>query len=143
MILKGSLWFHIHATQGGCGPLTSLRTLLASNARAGRAPPKIVTFRRGDAAARAVIGPLTKTRRRTINVHDCVEASVWSLSCGNVGPYKGLKSLDNILPGLFSPSEPSVIDRVLSGAERLADTLQPDAGWAALDKMDAAHCDAP
>ena len=28
--------------------------------------PKTATFRRGDAAARAVIGPLTKTRRRTM-----------------------------------------------------------------------------
>ena len=45
----------------------------------------IVTFRRGDAAA-AVIGPLTKTRHGTINVHDCVEASAWSLRCGNVEP---------------------------------------------------------
>ena len=33
--------------------------------------PKIVTFRR---AVRAVIGPLTKTPRRTIKVHDCVES---------------------------------------------------------------------
>ena len=28
-------------------------------------------------AARAVIDPLTKTRRRTVKVHDCVEASAW------------------------------------------------------------------
>ena len=56
------------------------------NARGLRTPygpdvrlPKIVTFRRGDAAARAVIGPLTKTQCRTIKVHDYVEASAWSL----------------------------------------------------------------
>ena len=41
---------------------------------------------RGDAAAGAVIGPLTKTRRRTIKVQDCVEASAPSLRCVNVGP---------------------------------------------------------
>ena len=33
--------------------------------------PRIVTFHRGDAAARAAIGPLTNTRRRTIKVHYC------------------------------------------------------------------------
>ena len=31
--------------------------------------PKIVACRRGNTAARAVIGPLTKTRRRNIKVH--------------------------------------------------------------------------
>ena len=42
---------------------------------------KIVT------TARAVIGPLTRTRhRRTINVHDYVEATARSLRCVNVGP---------------------------------------------------------
>ena len=48
--------------------------------------PKIVTFHRGDAAARAVIRQLTKNRRRTINVHDYVEATAGSLRCINVGP---------------------------------------------------------
>ena len=48
--------------------------------------PKIVTSRRGDAAARAAIGPLTETRGRTINVHGYVEASAGSLRCVNVGP---------------------------------------------------------
>ena len=47
---------------------------------------KIVTFLQGDAAARAVIGPLTKTRRRPIKVQECVEASAWSLRCVNVEP---------------------------------------------------------
>ena len=37
--------------------------------------PKMLTLRQGDAAARAVICLLTKTRRRTIKVHDYVEAS--------------------------------------------------------------------
>ena len=37
--------------------------------------PEIVTFRWGNAAARPVIGRLTKTRRRTINAHDHVDAS--------------------------------------------------------------------
>ena len=35
---------------------------------------------------RAVIGPLTKTRRSTINAHDYVYASAWSLRCVNAGP---------------------------------------------------------
>ena len=39
--LKGSLWFEVDATQGGYRHVTSLRrTLLASTARAWRAPPK-------------------------------------------------------------------------------------------------------
>ena len=38
--LKGWLWSHIHTTQGAYGPLTSLRALLASTARAWRAPPR-------------------------------------------------------------------------------------------------------
>ena len=38
--LKGWLWSHVHATQVGYGPLTSLRTLLASTARAWRGPPR-------------------------------------------------------------------------------------------------------
>ena len=37
---KGWLWSNVHATQGGYGPLTSLRTLLTSTARAWLAPPK-------------------------------------------------------------------------------------------------------
>ena len=49
---------------------------------------KIVTFCRGDAAARAVIGPLTKTRPRTINVDDYIDATAGSLSCVNLGPYR-------------------------------------------------------
>ena len=61
-----------------CGP--SLRPPKGPDARL----PKIVNFRQGDAAARAVIGPLTKARRRTIKVHDCVEASAWSMRCGIV-----------------------------------------------------------
>ena len=32
--LKGFLWFHVPATQGGYGPLTSLLTLLASGSKA-------------------------------------------------------------------------------------------------------------
>ena len=63
-----------------CGP--SLRRPQGPDVRL----PKIVTFRWGDAAARAVIGPLTKNRRRTIKVHDYIEASAWSLRCVNVGP---------------------------------------------------------
>ena len=62
----GLIWSHIRTTQGGVtdpirpyGP--SLRPLPGPGVRL----PKIVTFHRGDAAARAVIGPLTKTRRRT------------------------------------------------------------------------------
>ena len=51
--------------KGLYGPLASLRTLLVSTA-SDVALPKIVTLRRGDAAAaRVVIGPLTKTRHRT------------------------------------------------------------------------------
>ena len=42
---------------------------------------KMVRFRWRDAAARAVIDPLTKTRRRTINV-----MTAWSLRYVNVGP---------------------------------------------------------
>ena len=57
--LKGWLWWHIHTTQGGDGP--ALRPPQGPDVRL----PEIVTFRRGEAAARAVIGPLTKTRRRT------------------------------------------------------------------------------
>ena len=34
------LWSHVHATQGGYGPATSLRTLLGSTSRAWRAPHK-------------------------------------------------------------------------------------------------------
>ena len=71
-----------------CGP--SLQTLLADPPCVHRKGPdvrlpEIVTFRQGDAATRAVIGPLTKTRCRTIKVHDCVDASAWSLRCVNVG----------------------------------------------------------
>ena len=63
-----------------CGP--SLRPRPGPDVRL----PKIVTFRGGDAATRAVIGPLTKTRRRTIKVHDCVEASAWVAlgECGTI-----------------------------------------------------------
>ena len=32
--VKGSLWFHVDGTQGSYGPVSSLRTLLASTARA-------------------------------------------------------------------------------------------------------------
>ena len=60
-----------YATQGGYGPL---RPCIHRKGRT--CASKTVTFRRGDAGARAVIGPLTKTRRRTINGHDCVEGSV-------------------------------------------------------------------
>ena len=49
-------------------------------------PRRPGTHRRADyggwrimADYRAVIGPLTKTWRRTIKVHDCVEASAWLL----------------------------------------------------------------
>ena len=63
--LKAKLWFHVDATQGGYGPLTSLRTLYASTAMAAVHLPKIVTLRRGDAAARVVIGPLPNSRRKT------------------------------------------------------------------------------
>ena len=68
-----------------CGP--SLRPTQGPDVRL----PEIVTFRWGDWAARPVIGPLTKTRRRTITVHDCVKASVWSLRCVNAGPKSTLK----------------------------------------------------
>ena len=44
------------------------------------ASPKIVTFRRGDAAPRAVIGPFTKTRHRIVNIHDYVEATAGVLA---------------------------------------------------------------
>jgi hypothetical protein len=40
LALKGWLWSHVHARHGCWGPLTSLWTLLASTARAWRAPPK-------------------------------------------------------------------------------------------------------
>ena len=40
LIHKGWLWSHVHATQGGYGPLRPLQTLLASTARAWRVPPK-------------------------------------------------------------------------------------------------------
>ena len=50
--------------KGVYGPITSLPTLHASAARAWRTPPEEFNLRRGDAAARAVIGPLTKTRTR-------------------------------------------------------------------------------
>jgi hypothetical protein len=63
-----------------CGP--SLRPPQGPDVRL----PKIVTFPRGYAAARALIVPLTKTRRRTIKVHDCVAASPWSLRCVNLEP---------------------------------------------------------
>ena len=61
-----------------CGP--SLRPTQGPDVR----HTKMLTFRRGDAAARAVIGPLNKTRRRTIKVHDFIEASAWSLRCVNM-----------------------------------------------------------
>ena len=48
--------------------------------------PKTVTFHQGDAAARAVIGPLAKTDAEPKQVHNRVEASAWSLGCVNVGP---------------------------------------------------------
>ena len=60
--LKGWLWSLVHPTQGGYGPCKpSLRPPLGPVVRL----PEIVTFRRGDTIARAVIGPLTKTRTRT------------------------------------------------------------------------------
>ena len=60
-----------------CGP--SLRPPQGRDAHL----PNMLTFRRDDAAARAVIGPLTQTRRRTIKVHDCVEASALR-ECGTI-----------------------------------------------------------
>ena len=61
-----------------------------------------------------MIGPLTKTPRRTRKVQDRVEASAWSLRCVNVGPksalnpdpdpdrpqisYSGLRSYDPSVP---------------------------------------------
>ena len=48
---------------------------------------KILTLRRGDAAARALIGPLKKqTDAEPKQVHDCVEATAWSLRCVDVEP---------------------------------------------------------
>ena len=41
--LKGRLWSHVHAMQGGYGPLTSLRTLQGPDVRL----TKILTFRWG------------------------------------------------------------------------------------------------
>ena len=81
---KGSLWSHVHATQGGYWPCRLLGPPQGPDVRL----PKILTFRRGDAAARAVIGPLTKTRRKTINDHDYVEASAGSLALRERGTIK-------------------------------------------------------
>ena len=43
------------------------------------ASQKNLLFRRGDAAARALSGPLTKTQRRTIKVHDYGDPGVIAL----------------------------------------------------------------
>ena len=69
--LNAELWFHVDATQGG------LRTLyvLASTTGAGVLLQKIVTLRRGDAAARPVIARSLKPDAEPKHVHDCVEAS--------------------------------------------------------------------
>ena len=70
--------------------------------------PKIVTFRRGDPAASSVIGPLTKTRRTTIKVHGCVEASAWSLRCGNVGHNQPFTSMSDLYFLLGHPKVPAL-----------------------------------
>ena len=76
---KAWLWFHVDATQGGL----RTRYVLAD-------PPCV--HRKGltvrvHVAARAVIGPLTKTLAKNQKpVHDCVEASAWSLICVDVEP---------------------------------------------------------
>ena len=58
--VKASLWFQLsmNLKLRPCG--LSLRQPQGPDVRL----PKIVTFRRGEVAARAVICPLTKTRRR-------------------------------------------------------------------------------
>ena len=84
--LKGWLRSHVHATQGGLRTPYVLANPPCVHLKGPDVQlPKIVTFYWGDAAARAVIGPLSKTQRGTIKVHDCVEASVWSLRRVNVG----------------------------------------------------------
>ena len=69
--LKGLIYVsHVHATQRGLRTpyvladprLSPLQVVCDVRL------PKNGTFRRGDAAARAVIGPLTKARRRTIRL---------------------------------------------------------------------------
>ena len=85
MALEGSLRADYGPTftqRIGVTDPTSIRPLQGPHVRL----PKNVTFCWGDTAVRAVIGPLTKSRRRTIKVHDCVEASALSLRCVNVGP---------------------------------------------------------
>ena len=89
---------HVHADPPSQGPDMRL--------------PKIVTFCWGDAVARAVIGPLSKTWHRTIKVHNCVKGSMWSSHCVNVrplsalyGPVKSLRPLqgpDVCLPKMLT-----------------------------------------
>ena len=85
--LKGWLLSHVHATQGGYGPLTSLRTLLASTARAWGAPPKNCNL------PSAAIGPLTKTWRRTIK---------GSRLCRSICVLIGLRESGTIISPLLS-----------------------------------------
>ena len=51
--------------KGVCRPLAPCRPSLRPLQGPGVCLPKIVTLRRGDAAARAVIGPLTRRRTKT------------------------------------------------------------------------------
>ena len=75
--VKSCLWSRVHATQGGvtdplrpCGP--SLRPPQVPDVRL----PEIVTQCRGDAAVRAVIGPLTKNPSQ--NQNRSTTASTWT-----------------------------------------------------------------
>ena len=92
--VKAGLWLHVDAVQDPLRPcVPSLRPPQGPDVRL----PKIVTLRLRDTAARAVIGPITRTRCKTKTakagfktgskqVHDCVEASTLSLRCFDVDP---------------------------------------------------------
>ena len=81
---KGLAWPFKEATQGFPDQLRPCGTYFHHPQGPDVRLPKVVTLRRGNAAARVVIGPLTKTRRRNKTGHDCVESTVRSLRCVNV-----------------------------------------------------------
>ena len=80
--VKGWLWSHVRATQEGYGPPHVRRKGLTRTSQ--KYKPSVEATQ----AARAAIGPLTKTRRRTINVHDYVEASAGVLELCERGTMK-------------------------------------------------------
>ena len=86
---KDWLWSHVHATQEGYGPPhVPADPPCVHRKGLTHASQKYKPSVEATQAARAAIGPLTKTRRRTINVHDYVEASAGVLALCERGTMK-------------------------------------------------------